>query len=176
MSPIHSTTVELVKPFPEESLQNAWEWLRQFPDSNFDDYGPTTFKEFEVEMKNRAKREKTWGVLNNGFLCGMIAYWPLTLRLGTFHGIVFSRAVHGTGVAKRAVRMVLEELFSAGVEKISVNYFSETPKIGPFLRSLGFFQEGRLREHTLQHGRAIDVVMAAAFAQGRSQSEFVAPP
>jgi len=165
MSPTIESTVVLVSPFPSERLNLAWNWLNQFPENNFDDFGPTTFEEFEGEMIRRMGVEKTWGVLKDGVLCGIIAFLPANQRNGSFHGICFSKAVHGTGTAKRAVRMVIEEIFQSGVQKISASYFASSTKIEHLLLSLGAQYEGTLVKQTVQHGRPIDMRLVAFHAK-----------
>ncbi len=82
----------LVSPFPESEYFLAWEWLHEFPLANFDDYGPKDLSEFQAAMEERSQVERTWGVIEAGRLCGIIAYLPFSPRSGTFHGICFTRS------------------------------------------------------------------------------------
>src|ERR1051325_4619586 len=146
MSPQIESTVTLISPFPTESLNLVWNWLNQFPENNFDDFGP-----------------KNWGVRKDGVLCGIIAFLPLNYHVGTFHGICMSKAVHGTGTAKRAVRTVVDEIFQSGVMKISASYFATNSKVEHLLLSLGAQYEGTLLKQTVQNGQPIDMRLVAFF-------------
>jgi|ERR1051325_1369682 RimJ/RimL family protein N-acetyltransferase len=163
MSPQIESTVTLISPFPTESLNLVWNWLNQFPENNFDDFGPKNFGEFESEMIRRMSVEKTWGVRKDGVLCGIIAFLPLNYHVGTFHGICMSKAVHGTGTAKRAVRTVVDEIFQSGVMKISASYFATNSKVEHLLLSLGAQYEGTLLKQTVQNGQPIDMRLVAFF-------------
>lgn len=153
----------LTSPLPASGYPSAWAWLREFPSANFDDYGPATFSDFCGAMIERSKAERTWGVLHCGVPCGIIAYLPITPRSGTFHGICFSREVHGTGVARAAVSRVIQEIFESGIEKISATFFADNLRVARFLASLGAVDEGLLRKHTVRDGIAIDMRQVAFF-------------
>jgi len=153
----------LLSPFPASALPRAWEWLREFPANNFDDYGPRTLEEFLAVMEERASQEFTWGVLYEGELCGIIAFLPLTERTGTFHGICFTRSVHGKGIAKEAVGQVIEELFASGIQKIQAGIFADNIRVARFLTGLGAVEEGLLREQTMRGGIAVDMQLLAIF-------------
>ncbi len=153
----------LVSPFPPGELPLAWAWLHEFPANNFDDYGPTTYAEFAEEMERRGGAEQTWGIMAAGHLCGIVAYLPYTPRSGTFHGVCFTRSVHGTGIPRAAVRAIADEIFASGVEKISASFFASNLKVHRFLAGLGAVDEGLMRQHTLQGGIPIDMRLVALF-------------
>ena len=142
----------------------AWQWLREFPGSNFDDYGPRSKAEFAVSVAERVRGgELIVTVLADEQPVGLIGYMPITERLGSFHGICFAKRVHGTGVAKRAVEMFLADLFSAGVEKVVATYFADSVNVGRLLQSVGAVEEGLLRRQTLRDGKPIDMCLIAIF-------------
>jgi RimJ/RimL family protein N-acetyltransferase len=157
--------VILVSPFPAEAFPAVWTWLQEFPANNFDDYGPRTYETFQAAMQDRAAVERTWGVLHEGQPCGIIAYLPLSERLGIFHGICFAQSVHGKGIAKAAVRQVLDELFASGVFKVQAAFFADNLRVGRFLIGLGAVEEGLLRKQTMRDGIAIDMQLLAFFKE-----------
>ena len=128
-------------PFPEQSIPLAWKWLLEFPHCNFDDYGPKTEQEFIAQMTERMENELIVGVTPIGEerqLVGIMAYLPLTPRLGSFHGICFARAVHGTGLPLQAMRQFIADLFGRGkIEKIAASYFADNQRVRAFLKKLG---------------------------------------
>ncbi len=160
---LQSDPVTLVSPFTWKHRFPAWGWLHQFPDNNFDDYGPRDYESFSRDLKQRIATERTWLALRDGEPCGIIGYLPITPRMGSFHGICFDKAVHGYGTAKAAVSMVIEELFDSGVEKICASFFLENERVFNFLSGLGSRTEGILRKHTLRHGVPIDMRQVAIF-------------
>ncbi len=162
-TPSSAPAVTLVSPFPPGDLYLAWAWLNENEDANFDDYGPPRYAEFERQMLERAKTERTWGVIHAGKLCGIVAYLPITPRLGTWHGICFVSEVHGTGIARAALRVIIKELFDSGVEKITASYFADNSRVERFLLALGAEYEGTLRKHTMRHGQAIDMRVVGFF-------------
>mgnify|MGYP001616950911 FL=1 len=159
-------TVQLVSPVPAWWYRPlVWAWLRERPDLNFDDHGPQTVAEFEVEMQRRVDAgERTWGVYADGAPCGLIGYLPITATVGSFHGICFTEPVHGTGVPQAAVRRVLGELYLSGVEKVSASFFATNVRVHRFFLGLGATDEGVLRAQTRQHGRPMDLRLMALFA------------
>lgn len=137
-----------------------WKWLMEFPCSNFDDYGPKTEEEFHAHIVRRLnQRELCIAVLQNDTLIGCIGYRPMTDRLGTLHGICFSKEVHGTGAAPFAVHKFLETLFAGKVERVMASYFQDNLRIKKFLRKQGFVHEGTLMDHTLRGGRVTNMAI-----------------
>jgi len=143
----------------------AWSWLQEYPASNFDDYGPRSLAEFVQEMSRRRERELVRLVRLDSAAVGMIGYVPITPKTGMFHGICFARAVHGSDIAQRAVRMFLAERWAEGVEKVSASFFADNLHIGRFLADLGAMDEGLLRRQTYRGGVAIDVRVVAIFRE-----------
>lgn len=156
---------ELIDGFPKSAYLQAWRWLLEFPLHNFDDYGPQSFSDFAEAMEERSKTERTWGITSEGQLCGIVAYLPYTPRSGTFHGICFSKSVHGTGIARRAVKQILAELFASGVQKISASFFADNQQVHRFLAGLGAVDEGLMRQHTVRGGIPIDMRLTAFFKE-----------
>lgn len=144
-------------PFQPAWIPLAWEWLHEFPEANFDDYGPKTLQEFAGDLLERVQGgQLIIGVVSGGVTVGIIGFQPLTERLGKFAGICFSKAVHGQGIAFSAVKMMLETLWVEGYEKIEMKFFADNERIANLFHKLGAHDEGMLFEHTLRGGRAID--------------------
>jgi len=159
--------IEIVSPFPEEALPEAWEWAHEFPASNFDDYGPRSFEQFEAEILSRNEREqRTWGVKHDGRWCGLVGFYSGNQRTGMMRGILFARHVHGQGVARQAVSRILNGLFDDGIEKIGAAYFADNYHVDRFLKNLGGVQEGYLRAQTMRAARPVDMRLVAIFKDG----------
>lgn len=156
--------IELVSPLPPEYYSLVWRWLGEHPANNQDDFSPKTYAGFQVDMDLRQEREDVFLVLSDGKPVGAIGFCPMTPHAGMLHGILFSKSVHGTGVAKRAMQMLMEKLFASGLQKISASYYQHNARVGRFLEKLGFRVEGLMVDQTLQDGRAVSMVLVAAFA------------
>lgn len=163
--PRSKATVELV-PFPVVWLPEAWRWLNEDRDANFDDSGPMTAAHFTRELRLRLEREQVYGVTADGRAVGFFGYQPITPRLGTFHGICFTRRVCGTGIPADAIGQFLEARFANGVEKICASFFADNLRVARFFQKLGAVSEGLHRKHTVRHGVPIDVALVAIFAEG----------
>ncbi len=145
-----------------DDIPLLWKWLNEFPRNNFDDSAPSMVEEFEVEMGRRIQRgEICYGALHNGKLVGCMGYAKVTHRLGSLHGICFSKEVHGTGVAAFAMKNFLRMIFSGKVEKVFATYFQDNLAVKKFLRKQGFVHEGTLKEHAVRLGKPIDMSLVA---------------
>ena len=154
-----------VRPFPfqGDALEQLWEWLLEYPEANFDDYGPKTFAEFCSSIANRSQHERMWQVKKDGTPCGVVRYFPVTDRLGSLHGICFAKGICSRQEKREAVRFVLAEIFAGGVEKICAGYFADNMKIAKFLSDLGAVREGYFAHHTMRNGQQLDMVQVAIF-------------
>jgi RimJ/RimL family protein N-acetyltransferase len=156
--------IELISPFPPQHYPLLWKWLHEFPASNFDDFGPHTLEQFAAEMDRRAQDEQTWCVTLHGEPVGAIGYCRESGYHGHFNGICFARDAHGTGVAREAIRRVMESVWATGTQKVSAYFFAHNRRVLRFLLRLGAVREGVLKDHTLQDGKPIDVLAVAFFA------------
>jgi RimJ/RimL family protein N-acetyltransferase len=147
-----------------EDVESIWGWLQEYPKASFDDYGPKTLEEFHAGIVGRLKSGELLVVAElEGKPIGTIAYAPITERLGSLHGICFTKFVHGTGAPYFAVSRFLDKLFSNNtkIEKICACYFQDNSHIKPFLKKLGFIHEGTLVDHTVRHGIRINQTLVA---------------
>jgi len=156
--------IELQSPFPTEHYGLLWKWMAEYPANNSDDFSPKTYVGFQVDMDLRQEREDVFLVLYEGKPVGAIGYTPMTPHAGMMHGILFSKSVHGKGVAKQAMQMFMAKVFASGVAKISASYYEHNKRVGRFLESLGFKVEGLMINQTIQDSKPINMVLAAAFA------------
>jgi RimJ/RimL family protein N-acetyltransferase len=155
--------VSYVSPLPSAWIPHLWEWLQEAPAANFDDYAPRTRTAFRDAFLARLTVERTWGVRLEGSPVGVIAYVPITARLGTFHGICFTQHVCGTGVAREAVSYVLEQLWASGVEKVCASFFADNGRVHRFFAKLGARDEGTQRAQTIRYGEPLDLSLVAVF-------------
>lgn len=155
--------INVSRHFPIDQLPRAWEWMGQYPLANFDDFGPTTYEQFETEMKRRADSEDLFGIFHNSEPCGFVGAFVLSPQCCMLHGICFDKAVHGLGVAKPAVRAVMDIIFNQGFKKIAASYFADNLRIHRFLQKLGFVEEGYLHRQTMRIGKEIDMRLVGTF-------------
>jgi RimJ/RimL family protein N-acetyltransferase len=158
-----SVSVELESPFPPEVLLLVWQWLCEYPDQNFDDFGPKNVAEFINQLEQRDKAgERMWMVRYEGRYVGFIGFTPATPIVGTFH-LCFAREVHGKGVAREAIMQMLWILFQEGVEKVQAMYFADNWPVRRFLKKLNAKDEGFLISQTTRKGLPTDMYMVALF-------------
>jgi RimJ/RimL family protein N-acetyltransferase len=155
----------VIAPLPADWYPRLWAWMQEDPDANGDDTAPKTCDAFEMALRGRAARgEQSWGFTHEGTPIGAMAFQPLSGDVGTLHGICFTRAVHGTGLPRAAVAVVLTELHAAGMRKICASYLVTNARVERFLQKLGFVIEGTLRDHTTVHGHRVSVRCVALFS------------
>lgn len=159
--------MKIESPFPQEMLNDVWDWLQEYPDANLDDTGPKGRGDFVCAMLRRRRQgEQTWCFWHGDQPCGIVAFLPLTERVGTLHGVCFSQGHLPRAEKLSAVRSVLCNVFAQGYVKIQASYFSSNHKIAAFLKDLQFREEGLLRRQTTQHGVPVDVQQVALFKEG----------
>lgn len=155
-------TVKIAMP-PIELL---WKWLNEFPQNNFDDFGPKSEEELIVDLTRRAHRgEYVWMVYVGEAPVGVIGYAPMSDYCGMFHGICITREWHGRGVGNYAVREVIDAIFDMGYQKISASFFRDNHRVDAFLNRLGFRHEGILTRQTMRGGKPVDMLLMALFKE-----------
>jgi RimJ/RimL family protein N-acetyltransferase len=157
-----AATIE-IQPLSAAELPLLWQYLREFPRDNFDDFGPATLEDFEQMMAGRLAHEIIVGFRVEGEFIGAAAYSRFSPRSGALHGVAFARKVHGSGIPREAMRGFLRSLRVYGAEKISAQIHADNIRAWRFFKKLGFVQEGYFRAHTLRAGRPIDLRIIALF-------------
>lgn len=154
-------------PFPFEALPRVWGWIAPFRERICDDYSPTTQEAFIASMTARwPGYAGTWAVRVDGELGGLITFERATPWLGTAH-IILKHDFHGKGVAVRAARIAVTEMFAMGVGKLALMPFEGNLALGSLHANLGAKREGCLKGHSLRNGKPIDV-----WAYGLSKVQF----
>lgn len=164
MMPDLTQAISFVTPFPLSEVPKLWEWMNEFRKFNFDDYGPQTLDEFYLLVGNKLKAGHVLcGVKYKGHIVGIVCFDQSNPKVGMFHGICFSKDVHGTGIPQAAVEMILEKMFEAGVEKVKACFFSDNGRVKRFFKKLGSVDEGKLRAETMRDGKPQDCFLVAIF-------------
>jgi RimJ/RimL family protein N-acetyltransferase len=162
--------VELIKPFPFESLPRVWKWCSDFRQKVADDFGPKTMDEFITHMRSVWDRQKSWAIYNDGELGGLITFERVTPWLGTAH-VLLKPDFQGKGIAVQACRQAVGEMFEEGIGKLSFYPLGGNLAIGSLLVNIGAKREGTLEGQTLSNGKPIDIWM-----YGLTKEKFVAAP
>lgn len=144
---------------------DIWQWMQDSRAQSLDDYGPQTPDALAVELTRRRRDECLYGVTMDGQPSGVIGVCPVTNRLAMLHGVLFAKEVRGTGVARAAMRHVLDSLWARGIVKVSATYFADNGRVRAFLKRLGAVDEGYLRAHTMRDGKPIDLRLVAFFQE-----------
>lgn len=155
--------VQVIEPMPRDWGPRLWDWLHEVPDANLDDYSPKTWDEFRYQLCSRFEDERFFGVLSEGKPVGVIAYRPLSPRLGVFHGICLTRHATGKGIGTLAVRTVLQTLYREGVEKVCAYFFADNVPVRRMFDKLGAVEEGLQMAQTVRHGLTVDLQLMACF-------------
>lgn len=157
--------MKLISPVPASWWPILWAWLQEDTIANLDDSAPTTCDQFAEKMDSRQwiLGERLFGVTCDDEPVGVIGFMPISDRVGAFHGICFTRSVHGSSVTRDAVRRVLDVLVMDGYVKIQACFFAHNRRVARFLAHLGFEEEGRLRAQTTQQGCPVDMILVARF-------------
>lgn len=151
--------VELIHPFPFEALPRVWQWIESFREQVGDDFAPREEKQFIDTMWAKWPRLKTWGIVGDGELGGLILFEKLSPWLGTAH-VVLKKVFQNRGVAHKACRWALGEMFrEEGIGKLQFDVLTRNAAVGSLLINLGATREGWLKNHTLRDGKPIDVYL-----------------
>lgn len=155
-------------PFPFEALPRVWGWIAPFRERLFDDFGPKTQDEFVASMSARWPCYATWAIRADGELCGLMTMERLSPWVGNAHMLI-KREFHGKGVAVKAARKVIAEMFALGVGKIAMYPLEGNLAVASLNCHLGAKREGCLQGHTVRGGKPCDV-----WAYGLSKEQFEA--
>jgi RimJ/RimL family protein N-acetyltransferase len=158
--------IEVQSPFPFQALPRVWGWVERFRHKVADDFSPKTLEKFFEQMAGQWPRLKTWAIYAGGELGGLVTFERLSPWAGTAH-VVLKPDFHGQGVALRAVRQAVVEMFALGVGRLYFQVFQGNLAAGSLIVNLGGRREGCLREHTLQDGKPV-----AVWQYGLLKSEF----
>jgi RimJ/RimL family protein N-acetyltransferase len=160
--------IEVISPFPVESLPRVWAWTENFRARISDDFGPQTLEEFIDAMLMNEGQQKTWAVYADGELGGMITYQRLTPWLGTAHCVFkpeFQGRLPGSRLEPRiaaeprrriavdACTSAVREMFEQGIGKLVFYPLAGNIGLGAMLQRMGAKCEGQLRAHTLCGGQ-----------------------
>lgn len=163
--------IEIVSPFPEHSWPRVWSWIQPFRDRVLDDFSPQTIEDFVAARLSAPETEQTWGVLRDGELGGMVTFQRLSPVLGTCH-CVFKKDLWGHSTTVPALRQIAEEVFSTGVNKLTLPLMRGNRAMAAILSMLGGYQEGILKQQTQQHGKPADMVLYALTREGFERSQY----
>jgi len=148
--------IEVISPFPTESLPRVWAWSERFRHQMSDDFSPQTQGEFVDAMLAADGLQKTWAVYGDGELGGMITYQRLSPWVGTAH-IFVKPKFQGKGLAPPALKIAFAEMFADGIGKLSFYPLAGNWAVGSLLINLGAKREGCLRSQTIAGGKPIDM-------------------
>jgi RimJ/RimL family protein N-acetyltransferase len=150
--------VEVRKPFPFEALPRIWRWIEPFRSKVSDDFAPQTLQDFLSSMAAKWDHQASWAVCVEGEIGGLITFERLTPWLGTAH-LVLKPDFQGRGIAVKACRTAVAEMFADGVGKLAFYPLAGNLAIGSLLINIGAKREGRLAAHTLCGGKPTDVLL-----------------
>ena len=140
--------------------------MKQFPEANSDDYGPKDLEGFKALITKRLSHGVVYlGVRDQQDLIGVIGLVKINKHVWETCGVIFDKAVHGTGKAQQGFSLVLDLLRKAKAAKLSAKFFVDNSNIRKFLTEFGFVDEGVLRKQTLRGGQPVDVAVMAGFLE-----------
>lgn len=146
--------------FPQpDDVTRLWMWLQAHPELNFDDSGPKDFQSFYGYLRLEYERGVEYFIVDVDGL-GTVGVYAIKLEgfKAHFHGLCFADYVHRTGIATKAVRGTLRELFEKrGCRKVIATIFAANGRARAFFNGLGFASEGYFRNETIQNGMPVNV-------------------
>jgi RimJ/RimL family protein N-acetyltransferase len=154
--------IELVTPFPEWALPQAWQWVQPALRLMADDFAlQNTQALIDAAASMESRGGRTWGVLRNGRLCGWLGFEPVNKISGVGH-CFFAPWAWGRETTDRAVRLCLEEIWAMGYERVSCPVLAHNRSIRGLMKRVGIREEGTLRSFTMSGGKTADLVMAGS--------------
>lgn len=157
--------VAVRSPFPFEALPRIWRWIEPFRAKVSDDFSPQTLDAFVAAMAAKWDQQKSWAVSVDGELGGLMTFERLSPWLGTAH-CVFKPDFQGRGVAVKACRAVLAEIFAEGIGKLAFYPLAGNLALGSLLIQLGAKREGKIEAYTLCGGKPMDAWMYGLSKEG----------
>lgn len=151
--------VTVESPFPQHARPRVWTWIGDSRRFVADDFAPATLDDF-IEFWERREHagEQNWAVYRDGELGGLITSARFNPVLADFHAL-FKKSFWGHGLGVEAFRLVLSEIFGAGVQKVSSACFSDNHAVLGLVAKVGFDREGLLKRNTMRDGKLVDQVM-----------------
>lgn len=148
--------VRVESPFPFAALPRVWGWIQKFRHKVADDFSPKTLDEFVSLEASRWERQKTWAIYGDGELGGLVIFERVSPWRGEAH-VLLKPDFQGKGVAMKACRQAVSEMFAHGVGKLSFSVLEKNLAVGSLICNLGGRREGCLRSETVQGGHPTDV-------------------
>lgn len=163
--------IKLVTPFPRSRYPDLWGWLQEFPKQNFDDGGPRTLGQFEKWMDARVSYggHTVYEVVSARQTVGAIGM-IFGSKTAKFCGICFSKAVHGTGVAREAVGAVLDKAFARGAHVVIAEYFADNIAIRKFFQKMGARDVGEFMGFSMRGGEPVKCKRVAFYRSDECHS------
>lgn len=152
-------TITLRAKFPVEHAARLWRWLNTPREPNFDDFGPTTWLEFDTALGKRIAYEKTWAVCIKGEAIGYLAFAPQNPVAGQFHGLVLDPKYRDKGLGRVAMQMAIDELVAAGYRSFLSMPTVDNKVIAKLLLALQFRHVGTLRKASQRDGQPSGVAI-----------------
>ena len=113
-----------------------------------------------VERQQQPGGSCEWVVFVDGTPCGVVGCTALEWQdKRTSVGAWLGKGVEGRGVAHRALNAIIDQLFANSIHRIEAFHAMGNERSDHMLKSLGFTEEGVLRDHEVLHGKPVDDVV-----------------
>lgn len=132
----YNPRVTISSPFPEADLPKLFSWIEKSSHQIACDQSPHTLDDFMEYQLLRIPRMITWGVYNEGELCGYLALIPRGEGIGEGH-CIFKRDAWGHEITLAAINLALLYSFTAGIEIMLFRPFESNRAVVPLHKSLG---------------------------------------
>lgn len=141
--------------FPLGHASLLWGWLNEFPERNLDDQGPKSAEDLKISLGSLVlSGGLLWEATLDGVPVGAIAM-KQEFQGWKFAGICFTERVHGKGIAREAVRRVLEMQFNRGVRTVRADFFADNRRVDRLLEKLGARGDGLLSSMNTRNGKMV---------------------
>ena len=151
-------------PFSDPLGERLREWMAWAPAiQSIDDV-----RAFITDSQQRRARpggSGEWVILLDGAPVGVVGCTALEWQdkrtsIGAWLGV----QAQGRGVANRALKALIEQLFAAGIHRIEAFHAAGNDRSDAMLTRLGFTREGILRGHEWLHDEPVDDVVMSLLA------------
>lgn len=160
---IEGQDVDLIEPFPLAEVRRLVGWTHCFRTTFIPDGVPKDEKSLIEFYSNSLAAARSWGVIDKNNNLGyrheapligcFILEHPANLSNGYLH-ITSTRKAWGSGLLAEAAKLVIEAAFAteANLLRLSSMIITSNAPAKQFIKSLGFRQDGQLKDYITQNG------------------------
>lgn len=150
-------------PFPRNNaakVKALWMWANAPRSASIDDFGPSNFNEFHIELLHRADLEFTWEIQEHGQTIGYVGAVQMNPMAAQIKGLVVDPNFRGKGYGPQALKNVVQELKDQrGYTKVLASCFSTNRVMITRFEKMKATREGTFHKVTRVGGELVDLIL-----------------